>query len=321
MQRRSRAQAVRRRRFLFGRWLGSRDVVEAGTSTSDIASSTEKISSDGFRGRHASSRSARPGSALDSGSFTSFESTQEDASKELSSKRRHLLQLRHPPNCDTKFNGTITVLNNPTHAAVDAKGNVVSNAGGVPAGQPGLIIQSGDAYIGGNINSGGNLNLSGTVTAKHVRRRPGHLPPTVAPTTTWQVPRQPHEAIKSGDFAIGGGSIAGAGDARRSSHDGRCVCNRLRATAPTPRRSTRRRLAQAHKRWPPTAPRSGRTQTVARAAPGLDHSLAGLPRRSAAKGRLRSATETKPTGQRRRAATADPEHRERYGSRRRRRQQ
>src|SRR5262245_48411109 len=91
--------------------------------------------------------------ALDTGSYSS--SIYQNAIRNYLQGTGAFAGLGGLPNCDTKFNGTITVLD-PAHAP---------NGGGVPAGQPGLIIQSGDAYIGGNIYSGGNFNIGGTITA------------------------------------------------------------------------------------------------------------------------------------------------------------
>src|SRR5262249_58415915 len=52
------------------------------------------------------------------------------------------------PQCNTTFNGTIKST--------------------VPAGTVGLLIQQGDAYIGGNTNVGGNIYAGGNVSATQI---------------------------------------------------------------------------------------------------------------------------------------------------------
>ncbi len=274
----------------------------------DIASSAEKISSDGFKIGALVADGTKL--ALDLGSFAS--SIYQNAIKNYLQGTGAYSGFGSRPNCDTKFNGTITVLN-PTHAAVDAKGNVVSNAGGVPAGQPGLIIQSGDAYIGGNINSGGNLNVSGTVTASMMNAAQGISAHGGAMTlgnpdlTSYQL-----------GISIGGGSIAGAdyGGAQARTGDVSAIAVGNGANAAAVNSTAIGTGAQA---LAANSTAIGPNATVAAGA-GPGSFAGGTSTVLGGEGAVAIGNLNQANGNGA-VAIGDPQHCERYGSRRRRRQQ
>src|SRR5262249_30015194 len=90
------------------------------------------------------------------------------------------------PQCNTTFNGTIKST--------------------VPAATVGLLIQQGDAYIGGNTNVGGNIYAGGNVSATQVLASQGVSAYGGAITLG-----NPDLTSYQTGITIGGGSVAGAG--------------------------------------------------------------------------------------------------------------
>ena len=66
---------------------------------------------------------------------------------------RNYVASAHLPNCNQTYNGTITST--------------------VPSGQPGLVIQNGSAYIGGDTSVAGNLGVGGDITASKLKATQG----------------------------------------------------------------------------------------------------------------------------------------------------
>ncbi len=90
------------------------------------------------------------------------------------------------PNCNQTYNGTITST--------------------VPSGQPGLVIQNGSAYIGGDTSVAGNLGVGGDITASKLKATQG----ISAYGDQITIGNADLETFQEG-ITIGGGAFAGAG--------------------------------------------------------------------------------------------------------------